>query len=328
MTWLVTGGAGYIGAHVVAAMRADGQSVVVVDDLTSGDPSRIAGMPLVEGSVLDQPLLERTMREHAVTGVVHIAAKKQVEESVRRPLFYYEQNVEGLRRLLEAATATGVDSFVFSSSAAVYGAPDVDLVREDTETRPVNPYGQTKLTGERMVADVARATGLRYANLRYFNVAGAVRPELADRGEANLVPMVFRRITERGAPQIFGDDFDTPDGTCIRDFVHVGDIASAHTAAARALGEGRLQELTANVGRGEGVSVREMVTVIREVTGTAGEDWAEPEVRPRRAGDPPRVVAAADTIRTALGWEARYGLRDMVTSAWDGWTARAGAASA
>jgi len=307
VTWLVTGGAGYIGAHVVAAMREAGQSVVVVDDLTTGDRSRIAGVPLVEGSVLDQPLLERTMREHGVTGVVHIAAKKQVEESVRRPLFYYLENVEGLRRLLEAATATGVGSFVFSSSAAVYGAPDVDLVREDTATRPVNPYGQTKLTGEHMVADVARATGLRYANLRYFNVAGAVRPELADRGEANLVPMVFRRIAERRAPLIFGDDFATPDGTCIRDFVHVGDIASAHTAAARALGEGRLQELTANVGRGEGVSVHEMIAVIREVTGTAGEDWAEPEVGPRRAGDPPRVVAAADTIRTALGWEARYG---------------------
>jgi len=323
VTWLVTGGAGYIGAHVVAAMRDAGQRVVVVDDLTTGDPSRIAGVPLVEGSVLDQRLLEATMREHEVSGVVHIAAKKQVEESVRRPLFYYQENVEGLRRLLEAATATGVGSFVFSSSAAVYGAPDLELVGEDTDTRPVNPYGQTKLVGERMIADVARATGLRYANLRYFNVAGAVRPELADRGEANLVPMVFRRIEERQAPLIFGDDFDTPDGTCVRDFVHVGDIASAHAAAARALGEGRLHELTANIGRGEGVSVREMITVIREVTGTAGETWAEPEVRPRRAGDPPRVVAAADTIRTALGWEARYGLRDMVTSAWQGWTARA-----
>jgi len=325
MTWLVTGGAGYIGAHVVAAMRESGQRVVVVDDLTSGDPGRIPGVPLVEGSVLDQPLLERTMRENAVTGVVHIAARKQVEESVRRPLFYYEQNVEGLRRLLTAATVTGVGSFVFSSSAAVYGAPDVDLIHEDTDTRPVNPYGQTKLVGERMIADVARATGLRYANLRYFNVAGAERPELADRGEANLVPMVFRRIVEGRAPQIFGDDFDTPDGTCVRDFVHVGDIASAHTAAARALGEGRLHELTANIGRGAGVSVREMVTVIREVTGTADAGWAEPEVRPRRAGDPPRVVAAADAIRTALGWEARYGLREMVASAWDGWAARAGA---
>jgi UDP-glucose 4-epimerase len=327
MTWLVTGGAGYIGAHVVAAMRDAGERVVVVDDLSTGDRTRVAGTPLVEGSVLDQALLERTMREHAVTGVVHTAAKKQVEESVRHPLAYYRENVEGLRRLLAAVTATGVGAFVFSSSAAVYGAPDVDLVREDTECRPVNPYGQTKLTGEHMVADVARATGLRYANLRYFNVAGTARPELADRGEANLVPMVFRRISGRQAPLIFGDDFPTPDGTCIRDFIHVADIASAHTAAARALAEGRLHALTANVGRGEGVSVREMIVAIREITGTTGEEWAEPAISPRRAGDPPRVVAAADTIRTTLGWEAQYGLRDMVASAWDGWTARMNAAT-
>jgi UDP-glucose 4-epimerase len=327
MTWLVTGGAGYIGAHVVAAMRDGGERVVVLDDLSTGDPRRIAGVPLVEGSVLDVPLVERTMREHAIGGVVHIAAKKQVEESVHNPLLYYRENVEGMRRLLEACVATGVSSFVFSSSAAVYGAPDVDLVREDTECRPVNPYGQTKLIGEHMVADVARATGLRYANLRYFNVAGAARPELADRGEANLVPMVFRRLADRQAPLIFGDDFPTPDGTCIRDFIHVADIASAHTAAARALGEGRVQALTANVGRGDGVSVREMIAEIREVSGTAGQDWSEPAVAPRRAGDPPRVVAAADTIRAALGWAARHDLRDMVASAWDGWTARTGAAA-
>src|SRR4051794_12447805 len=322
MTWLVTGGAGYIGAHVVAAMRESGMPVVVLDDLSTGDRSRIAGIPLVEGSVLDRALLDRTLREHAVTGIVHVAAKKQVEESVRDPLLYYRENVEGLRRLLEAATAAGVGSFVFSSSAAVYGAPDVDLVREDTDCRPVNPYGQTKLVGEHMVADVARATGLRYAALRYFNVAGAGRPEHADRGEANLVPMVFRRLSAGEAPVIFGDDFPTPDGTCIRDFVHVSDIASAHVAAARALAEGRLEALTANVGRGEGVSVREMIAAIREATGTAHADWAEPVVAARRAGDPPRVVAAADTIHGALGWTAQHDLADMVTSAWEGWTAR------
>src|SRR4051794_28387143 len=235
MNWLVTGGAGYIGAHVVAAMCDAGQDVVVLDDLSTGNRDRLSGVPIVEGSVLDQAIVERTLREHAVTGVVHIAGKKQVEESVRRPLLYYRENVEGLRRLLEAATATGVESFVFSSSAAVYGAPDVDLVREDTGCRPVNPYGQTKLTGEHMVADVARAAGMRYAALRYFNVAGAGRPEHADREEANLVPMVFRRLSAGEAPVIFGDDFPTPDGTCIRDFVHVSDIASAHVAAARAL---------------------------------------------------------------------------------------------
>src|SRR3954464_14108607 len=193
-------------------MRDGGASVVVLDDLSTGDRAHVTGVPFVEGSVLDRPLLERTMREHAVTGVVHIAGRKQVEESVRRPLHYYRENVEGLRRLLEAGTATGVGAFVFSSSAAVYGEPDVDLVREDTPCRPINPYGRTKLVGEGMVADVARATGLRYVNLRYFNVVGAARPELADRGATNLVPMVFRRLDDRQAPLIFGDDFPTSDG--------------------------------------------------------------------------------------------------------------------
>ena len=324
VTWLVTGGAGYIGAHVVAALREAGEPVVVLDDLSTGDADRVAGVPFVRGDVLDAALLRRVLAEHAVHGVVHLAAKKQVEESVRLPLYYYRQNVEGLRVLLEAATAAGVGSFVFSSSAAVYGSPRDELVREDTDCRPVNPYGTTKLVGERMVADVATATGLRYAALRYFNVAGAASPELADRGATNLVPMVFQRLTAGLAPVIFGDDHDTPDGTCIRDFVHVADIASAHVAAARALDDGRLTALTANIGRGEGVSVREMVATIRAVTGTTDLPWAEPVVHPRRAGDPARVVACADLLRDALGWQSRWDVQQMVASAWAGWTARNG----
>jgi UDP-glucose 4-epimerase len=319
MTWLVTGGAGYIGAHITRAMLEVGDSVVVLDDLSSGDPARVPGVPLVEGSILDRAAVDRAIGEHAVHGIVHMAAKKSVEESVRRPLHYYEQNVEGLRVLLEAATSAGVDSFVFSSSAAVYGAPDVDLVAEDLPCRPVNPYGTTKLVGEGMVADVARATGLRYANLRYFNVAGAASPELTDRGVANLVPMVFQQLARHQAPRIFGDDYDTPDGTCIRDFVHVADIASAHIAAARALAAGTLSDLTANIGTGQGVSVREMVRIIREVSGTSGEQWSEPVVEPRRAGDPPRVVASAEKAERELGWRARHGVEDMVRSAWAGW---------
>jgi UDP-glucose 4-epimerase len=252
---------------------------------------------------------------------VHLAAKKQVEESVRRPLHYYRQNVDGLAALLEAATATGVRSFVFSSSAAVYGAPDVDQVSEETDCRPVNPYGRTKLIGEQMVADVATATGLRHACLRYFNVAGSAAPRLADRGTSNLVPMVFEQLDARRPPRIFGDDYPTPDGTCVRDFIHVADIASAHVAAATGLAEGRVTALTANIGRGEGVSVRAMIDVIREVSGTAGQPWSEPEVRPRRPGDPPRVVASADRIATELGWRARHGVREMVESAWAGWSA-------
>jgi UDP-glucose 4-epimerase len=319
VSWLITGGAGYIGSHVVAAMRAAGHEAVVLDDLSSGSADRVPDVPLVVGNVLDGDLVRRALRDHAVDGIVHLAAKKAVEESVHRPLYYYRQNVEGLRILLEEASDAGVGSFVFSSSAAVYGAPDVDLVDEDTDCRPVNPYGMTKLVGERMVEAVAAATGLRYANLRYFNVAGAGAPVLADRGESNLVPMVFRRLSERRRPVVFGDDHPTPDGTCIRDFVHVSDIASAHVAAAQALAEQRLTGLTANVGRGQGVSVREMVETIRRVTGVAGEAWSDPEVAARRPGDPARVVAAAGRLRDLLGWQARCSVEDMVASAWDGW---------
>ncbi|MFW3172986.1 UDP-glucose 4-epimerase GalE [Geodermatophilus sp. CPCC 206100] len=323
MTWLVTGGAGYIGGHIVSAMREGGQEVVVLDDLSSGDPARIPGTPLVHGSVLDAGRVAQTLREHDVRGVVHVAAKKQVEESVHRPLYYYRENVEGLRVLLEAATEAGVGSFIFSSSAAVYGSPDVDVVDEDTPCLPVNPYGTTKLVGERMVEEVSAATGLRYVNLRYFNVAGAGTPELTDVGVSNLVPMVFQRLAGQQAPRIFGDDYDTPDGTCIRDFIHVADVASAHVAAAAALADGRVGTLTANIGRGEGVSVQEMIATIRRVTGTADQEWSRPVIEPRRAGDPARVVASADRIREALGWKARYGVEEMVASAWAGWTARA-----
>jgi UDP-glucose 4-epimerase len=326
VTWLVTGGAGYIGAHVVAAMREAGEAVVVLDDLSTGDPDRLSGTTLVVGSVLDGDLVGRTVRQHGVSGVVHVAAKKQVEESVRVPLLYYRENVEGLRVLLEQVVAAGVGSLVFSSSAAVYGMPDVDLVDEDTECRPVNPYGTTKLVGERMVEEVAAATGLRYANLRYFNVAGTAAPELTDRGVSNLVPMVFQRLADRQAPLVFGDTHPTPDGTCVRDFVHVADVATAHVAAARALTEGTVGALTANVGRGEGVSVREMVDTIRTVTGTAGETWSEPVVVPPRPGDPARVVASADRLRTTLGWEARFDVREMVSSAWAGWSVPDGGA--
>jgi UDP-glucose 4-epimerase len=197
----------------------------------------------------------------------------------------------------------------------------VDIVDEETDLRPVNPYGTTKLVGERMIEEVAAATGLRYANLRYFNVAGAAEPALADRGASNLVPMVFQRLQGGRAPRIFGDDYPTPDGTCVRDFVHVADIASAHMAAARALRDGRVSALTANIGRGEGVSVSDMVSTIRTVTGTAGEAWAEPVIEPRRPGDPARVVASADRINAALGWTAKYGVEEMVASAWAGWLA-------
>ncbi|GAA2989952.1 UDP-glucose 4-epimerase GalE [Streptomyces drozdowiczii] len=321
MTWMVTGGAGYIGAHVVRAMLAGGQRVVVFDDLSTGSADKVpAGVPLVTGSVLDRRALDSAIAGHGVTGVVHIAGKKQVGESVERPLYYYKENVTGLEVLLESMVAAGVGRLVFSSSAAVYGMPDVDLVTETTPCAPMSPYGETKLVGEWLIHAAARAHGLRCASLRYFNVAGAAEPGLADAGVFNLIPMVFERLEAGEPPRIFGDDYATPDGTCVRDYIHVEDIASAHLAAARRLESAEAgTDLTLNIGRGEGSSVREMVDRILKVTGS--EDTAA-EVVARRPGDPARVVAGADRIREELGWSARYGVDEMIDSAWRGWRLR------
>ncbi|MFE0676681.1 UDP-glucose 4-epimerase GalE [Streptomyces sp. NPDC058867] len=319
MTWLITGGAGYIGAHVVRAMTEAGERTVVYDDLSTGIAGRVPeGAPLVEGSTLDSARVARVLVDHGITGVVHLAAKKQVGESVEQPLRYYRENVEGLRVLLEAVTAAGVPSFVFSSSAAVYGMPDVDLVTEETPCAPMSPYGETKLVGEWLVAATARATGLATASLRYFNVAGSAAPELADVGVHNLIPMVFERLTADEPPRVFGADYPTPDGTCVRDYIHVVDLAQAHVTAARALVSSPGRELTLNIGRGEGVSVREMIDLINAIT---GYDRA-PTVTPRRPGDPARVVASADRAADELGWRAKHDVQDMITSAWEGWVRR------
>ncbi|MFD7296204.1 UDP-glucose 4-epimerase GalE [Streptomyces sp. NPDC059897] len=322
MTWLIAGGAGFIGAHVVRAMTGAGEQVVVYDDLSTGDVSRVPDdVPFVKASTLDGGSLRRALDEYGVTGVVHLAAKKQVAESVEHPLYYYEENVHGLQTLLGAAADRGVRNFLFSSSAAVYGMPDVALVTEDTPCAPINPYGETKLAGEWMVRAAGRAHGMATASLRYFNVAGAADVQLADTGVFNLVPMVFEKLTQGEAPVIFGDDYATEDGTCVRDFIHVVDIASAHLAAARALAaRAPGTDLTVNIGRGEGVSVRQMIELIGEVTGYGAD--ATPVSAPRRPGDPTRVVATAGRVRAELGWSARHDARSMVASAWEGWCAR------
>ncbi|MEW2138643.1 UDP-glucose 4-epimerase GalE [Streptomyces sp. NPDC005409] len=322
MTFLITGGAGYIGAHVVRAMLLAGQKVVVLDDLSTGNEDRVPeGVPLVVGSVLDRLILDETIAEHKITGVVHLAGKKQVGESVEKPLYYYHENVHGLTVLLQAVAAAGIRNFLFSSSASVYGMPDVDLVTEDTPCAPLSPYGETKLAGEWLVRAAGKAHGISTACLRYFNVAGAATPELADTGVFNLVPMVFERYDAGQGAKIFGDDYPTPDGTCIRDYIHVEDLAEAHVAAARKLAEwgaaGEYKDLTVNIGRGEGVSVAEMVELLNENT---GHDYP-PVISPRRAGDPAKVVASADKITSELGWKARHDVREMVTSAWAGWEA-------
>ncbi len=318
MTWLVTGGAGYIGAHVVRAMVADGQSVVALDDLSTGDRDRVdPGAAFEQGSVLDRPLVGRVLREHAVTGVVHIAAKKQVGESVADPLLYYRENVAGLIALLDGCRAEGVERFVFSSSAATYGLPDVALVDEDTPGVPLSPYGESKLIGEWLLRDCAAAYGLRVMSMRYFNVAGAASPELGDPGVFNLVPLVFQALAKGERPRVFGADYPTADGTCVRDYVHVADIADAHLAAARALDDGAAAA-TYNIGRGEGSSVLEVLDVISRVT---GQDTT-PDIVERRAGDPARVVAGVDRIREGLQFTAQHDLDAMVRSAWEGWQLR------
>ncbi|AXG81366.1 UDP-glucose 4-epimerase GalE [Streptomyces paludis] len=323
MTWLITGGAGYIGAHVARSMADAGERVVVLDDLSSGFAERLpAEIPLVEGSVLDRELLDRTLAAHRVTGVVHLAGKKRVGESVERPLAYYRENLHGLTVLLEAVVAAGVRRFLFSSSAAVYGVPDVELITETTPAAPINPYGETKLASEWLVRATGQAHSVATGCLRYFNVAGAALPELSDTGVFNIVPMFFDRITRGEAPTIFGADYPTPDGTCVRDYIHVADIAEAHLAAARRLAErdlsGEYGDLTVNIGRGEGVSVRELADLVADVTG----DRTPPVVGARRPGDAARAVAAVGLITEELGWTARRGMREMVESAWEGWRLR------
>jgi UDP-glucose 4-epimerase len=317
MTWLVTGGAGYIGAHVVRALVRDGQSVVALDDLSTGAADRVdPAATLVEGSVLDRGLVDRVMTEYGVTGVVHIAAKKQVGESVADPLLYYRENVAGLVTLLEGCRAAAVDRFVFSSSAATYGLPDVDMVDEDTFGVPLSPYGESKLIGEWLLRDCATAYGLRVMSLRYFNVAGAGDPELGDVGVFNLIPLVFQALSRGQRPKVFGADYPTPDGTCVRDYVHVADIADAHLAAARALDNGA-PSATYNIGRGEGSSVLEVLEVVGRVTGMD----VSYDVVDRRSGDPARIVAAVDRIRAGLAFQAQHDLPAMVESAWAGWKA-------
>ena len=317
MTWLVTGGAGYIGAHVVRALLADGHEVVVLDDLSTGFKERVPDeVPIVLGTVLDRAALDRALGDHGVTGVVHLAGKKQVGESVAKPLYYFHENVEGLRVLLAAMGEHGVHSLVFSSSAAAYGMPDVEFVTEDTPCAPLSPYGLTKLIGEQMIAAAAVAQPLSYVNIRYFNVAGAASPELADHGAANLIPLIFERLDAGLPPRIFGGDYPTPAGTGIRDYIHVADLAEAHTAAVRRLGTDPETALTVNAGRGVGVSVREIIETVGAVVGDPGLTGA---VEARRPGDPARSVAAADRIREELGWTAKLGVREMVESAWAGW---------
>ncbi|AMM21692.1 UDP-glucose 4-epimerase [Frondihabitans sp. PAMC 28766] len=314
MSWLVTGGAGYIGSHVVRALAKEGLEPVVLDDLSSGIESFVPeGVPFVRGTILDRQLIGETIAEHGVTGVVHVAGFKYAGVSVQRPLHTYEQNVTGTARLLEAMQDHGVDRIVFSSSAAVYGTPDFDTVTEDTPKAPESPYGESKLIGEWLLRDQGTATGLRHTSLRYFNVVGSGESDLYDASPHNLFPLVFQALLDGKTPRINGDDYNTPDGTCVRDYVHVADLAVSHAVAARRLDAGETLEPAYNLGSGDGVSVRQIMDAMAEGTGIA----FTPEIAPRRPGDPDRIVAEGVLAGRDLDWKMRHTLLEMVSSAWE-----------
>ena len=314
MKLLVTGGAGYIGSHVVRLAEAAGADITVVDDLSTGITSRIT-CPL-EQIELSQDLavaqLTKLMSDTRFDAVIHLAARKQVGQSVEQPERYYKDNVGGLANLLSAMRATGTKKIVFSSSAATYGMPDVDTVSEDYPGKPINPYGETKLVGEWLVR-AASVWGLRSVNLRYFNVAGTGFADLADTAALNLIPIAIEQIRSGKSPIVFGDDYPTPDGSCIRDYVHVHDLAAAHIRAVEYLESEDRPFDTFNVGTGIGASVFEVLTALRAASGIEFEI----EVGSRRPGDPPRLVADVSRIEKLLGFRCEKDLSEIVQSAWD-----------
>ncbi len=312
--WLLTGGAGFIGAHVARDLLASGREVVIIDDLSTGRRDRVpAEAAFLEGSLLDTDVVRHAL--DGVTGVIHLAAKKAVGESVEQPMLYYRENVGGVASLLQAMADAATPCIVYSSSAAVYGEPPWSPISEDSPLAPLSPYGETKVIGEWMVRDeaIARAdsTPLSWVSLRYFNVAGAGSPELGDTSANNLIPMVFDALDRGESPRVFGTDYPTDDGSCVRDYIHVSDLAAAHVAAADLVERGDVAAAF-NVGTGVGSSVFEVMGAVSEVV---GRDVGAVAVS-RRAGDPPELVASVDRITAELGWRAQHDLREMVASAY------------
>jgi UDP-glucose 4-epimerase len=315
MTVLVTGGAGYIGSHVVRLLQERGQKVVVLDDMSEGIRTRIGNAPLIQIDLASPEAVSKltdVFQVEKVRAVVHLAARKKVGESVERPDWYHQQNVGGLQNLLSAMEQANVRRLVFSSSAATYGVPDVDQVSEDFNCQPINPYGKTKLDGEHLVQAAARDWGLREVSLRYFNVAGTGWDDLVDTQVANIVPIVFKSLAEGKSPKIFGNDWPTPDGTCVRDYVHVLDLAEAHLVALDYLETDDRKHDVFNVGTGEGSSVLDVINTVAEVTGKN----IVPDIEARRSGDPAYLCADVSRIKETLGWEATHNLHDIIASVW------------
>ena len=313
---LVTGGAGYIGSHTVRRLLADGHDVTVLDSLVYGHRAAVPADRLVVGDIGDAPALDRLFAEKRVEAVVHFAAFAYVGESVTDPAKYYANNLVGSLALLDACRRHGVTKFVFSSTCATYGTPERVPIAEDTPQRPINPYGNTKLAFERALADYAGAYPFGFCALRYFNAAGASPDGTIGEDhdpETHLIPLVIDAATgRRPAVRVFGTDYPTPDGTCVRDYIHVDDLAEGHALALGALQPGAA--LRYNVGTGRGYSVREVIRTVEGVTGLT-----VPVVEaPRRPGDPAELVADAALIRRELGWAPKYAeLRPIVETAWN-----------
>ncbi|MEZ5965394.1 MAG: UDP-glucose 4-epimerase GalE [Planctomycetota bacterium] len=319
MVILVVGGAGYIGSHTVAALRERGRPVLVLDDLSEGHVAAVKDTELVRGDVHDRACLDRIFGQRGVTAVFHFAARCYVGESVSDPGRYYRHNVGGTLNLLEAMVAHRVERLVFSSTCATYGTPDRMPLTEDLPQHPINPYGETKLVCEKMMRDFQRAHGLQAIALRYFNAAGAhPTGELGEDHdpETHLIPLVIgAALGTRPPVTVFGDDYPTPDGTCVRDYIHVCDLAEAHVLGLEAMERaGRAFGFRAyNLGNEQGTSVLEVIRAVETVSGRP----VPRRVGPRRAGDPPRLVGSSAKIRAELGWQPRFGsIEQIVESAW------------
>jgi UDP-arabinose 4-epimerase len=311
---LVVGGAGYIGSHTARALRRAGHEVVVFDNLSSGYEFLAAGFELIKGDLLDSAALSKALRR--VDAIMHFAAHAYVGESVTNPRKYFHNNVEGGLTLLNAALDAGVKRIIFSSTCAVYGVPAKVPIEENTPRQPVNPYGVSKLFFEQALEAYGRAYGFRYASLRYFNAAGADESgeigELHD-PETHLIPLALSSAAGTGPElQVFGSDYPTPDGTCVRDYIHVNDLASAHGKALDHLAAGR-ESVAVNVGTGRGYSVQEVIAAVEEVTGKR----VPRKIGARRPGDPPALVANPGKAESLLHWKATRGLKEIVSTAWN-----------
>jgi UDP-glucose 4-epimerase len=317
MSILITGGAGYIGSHAVRELIRHKKEIVVYDNLSKGHREAVKGVPLVEGALGDTDKLSEAIKKYGITGVMHFAASIEVSESMKDPQAYYTNNVCGALSLLKAMLESNVKKIIFSSTAAVYGEPEKIPIKEDTPLKPTNVYGRTKLVIEHILSDYAAAYGLKYISLRYFNVAGA--DEKGDIGEdhnpeTHLIPLVLKTILgQRESLSIFGTDYPTEDGTCVRDYIHVTDLAQAHILALNRLDAGGEPEIY-NLGNGKGFSVLEIIKTAEKVTGkTVNAVKAD-----RRPGDPARLVASSEKIKKELGWEPRfYNLERIIESAWN-----------